>query len=276
MWFSQEATAWIVKTYPFALVFGQYPMQGGTVSYLWLTFLPLVWYLPRPQRFRASPLAMTTVAGVLGLLIWIVFRPSLIAPRYILAPLLLLFLPVARAIEYATEFGPGSRLVSAAVGCCGLLALGVSAEPYLQAPKEAAILLAGRLPTCNRASVYCQELGRINTLAHPGERVFYSGYYTYWLRLDLLVCRNSRREYASVMDTSGPGIWARLLERGFTLVVADVTTHRKTHDTLISAMPPPGIEITEVFRGDRLVALRIASGETTGRAASRCTQEFPF
>ncbi len=47
-WFSPETTAEIVAVYPLALVFGRYPMMGGTLSPLLLMVAPLVIFLPQP------------------------------------------------------------------------------------------------------------------------------------------------------------------------------------------------------------------------------------
>jgi len=91
VWFSAADTRYIVLTYPLALVFGRYPMQGGGLSLLILAFAPLVCFMARPRTI--SPLVAVTSAAVAGTVVWVVLRPSVIAPRYFLTTLLL-FVPL--------------------------------------------------------------------------------------------------------------------------------------------------------------------------------------
>ena len=270
-WFSPEATAWIVKTYPLALVFGEYPMQGGTISYVWLAFLPLVFLLPRAHWTHASPLALATLAGMIGLVFWVALRPSVIAPRYILAPLLLLLLPVARAIELVSAPGTRARGLDLAVIVTLAIALAATIEPYWNLPREAVAVLRGRLGVCHRAHIFCFDLEPVNQLAKPGERAFLNLYQTYWLRPDLLLCRNTARESDLFKDTHrDSGLWAELFERGFSLVIVDKVSHRRELERLAAEQPPPWLDVRADLAGTRLAVYRIVSRDSGRVPEARC------
>lgn len=87
VWFDAENTGWIVRTYPLALTFGQYPMQHGGVSPLWLVLLPALWSRPW-QSEGGQKAALLAVGGMLAVVAWGVLRPSVIAPRYFFPALL--------------------------------------------------------------------------------------------------------------------------------------------------------------------------------------------
>lgn len=94
-WFSTENTRWITLTYPLALTFGMYPMQHGGITPLWLVLLPAL--ATRPWRNVEGKKAIyLATGGLLAIFIWLLLRPSVLAPRYILPALILpLFVLVA-------------------------------------------------------------------------------------------------------------------------------------------------------------------------------------
>src|SRR5262249_47769207 len=98
-WFGPAATRYIVLTYPFSLVYGKYPMMGGGVSPLVLMFLPLALLLPRPASWSRSRLLQMSLIGLVGVVVWVIVRPSILAPRYIFPPLMLLGLPAVAGVE---------------------------------------------------------------------------------------------------------------------------------------------------------------------------------
>jgi hypothetical protein len=86
-WFNADNTRWILTTYPLAVTFGLYPMQHGGISPLWLMLIPALWM--RPWQSEAGRKALYLgLGGVAGTLAWALLRPSVIAPRYFLPPLI--------------------------------------------------------------------------------------------------------------------------------------------------------------------------------------------
>ncbi|NJD24007.1 MAG: hypothetical protein FIB06_01230 [Betaproteobacteria bacterium] len=86
-WFDPEKTGWILKTYPLAVTFGLYPMQHGGISAMWLVLLPALWTRPWQLEGGRKALYLAT-GGIVALIVWMVLRPSVIAPRYIFPALL--------------------------------------------------------------------------------------------------------------------------------------------------------------------------------------------
>ena len=258
-WFSSADTAWIVATYPAALVFGRYPMQGGNLSFLWLALLPLL--LVRPVTFRNNlPLAQMTVAGLLGMFLWVLLRPSVIAPRYLLATLFLLIPSIALAAErvFTTEARP--RILSAGMVLVALSALAIFTFPHVKLPLQLIHFLRGTFPVCGLASPYCEPLVSLNQQAEPGARVFFAGYYSYWMRPDLLQCRDDRSDagaFAKEPDASSR--WATLYTRGFHYVVIDKTSHQAMVSLLDQSMAPPWLDVTEILKTDELSVLKLSS-----------------
>jgi hypothetical protein len=270
VWFDAQATAWIVKTYPLALVFGRYPMQGGTLSFAWLALAPLAFLLPRVRYSLRTPLGVAVAAGLIGLLVWVALRPSVIAPRYILAPLLLLFLPVGKAVEDLSI--ARTRILSYSALACLLIACAVNVITHRTAANDLIRLASKGLTPCHRASPHCADLIHINALAESGERALVLSYYTYWLRSDLLLCRNTYREGVAVKRAAdAEEAWVSIATSGLTLLLVDQSSHGAEFERLWTQRPA-WVETTEIYRGSAVVAYRIANHDSTYRPRVSCVK----
>lgn len=266
VWFSPEVTRRIVLTYPFALVFGRYPMQGGGLSLLLVAFAPLVFLLSRPASFRKSLLTSVTIAAVVGTIAWVILRPSIIAPRYILATLLLFVPLVAKAAENAWAADQSPYVVR--FGLLGTVAAALVAAAYHLLPIPGATLayLSGRLNPCALASDYCAPLRELARVAAPGDRIFLGAYYGYWLRPDLLQCRDLPEEQRAIQKTTS-GIEA-LRERGFRFVVIDQTSHAWVAERIaISAAESEGL-LKQIVQTQSLLILELLPGPSHSATVS--------
>lgn len=223
IWFSPEVTRHIVLTYPLALIFGRYPMQGGGLSLLMLAFAPLVFFLSKPGSIRSSTLTWIAIAALASTVVWIIFRPSVIAPRYILATLLLLVPLVAIAAEKFWESACSTRLLRA--GMLTAIAAAFAAPSYHLLPIPGLLLAyaSGRAEPCALASESCKPLQEVSRIAMAGDRVFIASYYGYWLRPDLLQCRDMPAEHQAVKGAQD--VITALTDRGFRFLVVDRSTH---------------------------------------------------
>ena len=97
--FTLATTLRILLSYPFALTYGNYWAQFGTLSPLILAFTPMLAWLIRPAKWRESKLAALGFSTVFGVLLWIAILPSIFMPRYFLASLLMCGIPVAAAAD---------------------------------------------------------------------------------------------------------------------------------------------------------------------------------
>jgi len=118
-WYPDKITKNILLTYPLALVFGRYPMQYGTVSFMILAFLPLSLCVSRNSFYQRNILIQYSIVGCTGLMIWILFRPSVFAPRYFLYTILL-FIPLAAfsAENMITDNGSPKWMKKIITWCC--------------------------------------------------------------------------------------------------------------------------------------------------------------
>jgi len=226
VWYSPENTRWIVLTYPLALTFGQYPMQFGNISPLWLAFLPSLFLFPKwLGLFHNKPLSYLTASSLFGVMFWILLQPSTFAPRYFLSPLLTLFPlggyiidQVWRKIGFfvlrvvmilaiyimllMTFFGLNSALTLATYYCFG----GVISPPNFQ-------------------QTYHNEVWKafsvVNEKAKEGDRVFLIMYSRLPLRSDLLQTLFTVEE----MSKMGSHPWEDVYISGSLWIIADLITH---------------------------------------------------
>ncbi|MBX3662264.1 MAG: hypothetical protein KF804_07440 [Burkholderiales bacterium] len=274
VWFAPNVVQWIIATYPFALTFGRYPMQGGNLSFLWLTLLPLLWWLPRPEQLRDSVLFQLCLAGLAGMLVWIVLRPSIIAPRYLLAVLLLFYPLAARAAEHMLDNQCAPKLLGAAIYAVALGALAIFSYPVLPAAAESARQLLGRgSGPCALASIHCAPLQQLNAEAMPGDRVYTLGYYTYWMRDDLLQCKDRGGEYAMArFSGAGKGLsWDALAAGGFRWLVIDRTSHGQAYDALMNTPRPDHVQLDIRQQQNGIQILRLIYDEVTAQRICRQT-----
>jgi len=240
VWFTPADTLWIVMTYPLALTFGRYPMQSGNVSFVLLAFLPLAFYLLRtPVDWRSSRLTLIALAGLAGLLIWVAFRPSVIAPRYFFVAIALLIPLAARAAEVVYEREEPPRWLRASMLATLASALVFVSFPLVLAVPRAMAALQAPDTACAHAGRYCAALMRLNGIAAPGDRVYLAGYYGYWLRPDLLQCQATPAEMRAFEAQASAAARARYLrERGFRHLIVDKTTHMRIATGLFPGKTP--------------------------------------
>lgn len=223
VWFSPETTRWILATYPFALVFGRYPMQGGGLSFVLLAFVPFVWLMWRQITTPKNLLWRVTLAGLLGLAIWMVLRPSVIAPRYFLASALLLLPIVAISTEHILQPAQGHALLRRGVIAVLWAALLSSMWHTIPALRATPAYISGTLDPCALASDYCVPLRTLALEDPRGPRIFLAGYYSYWLRPDQIFCLDTPAEAMHVLQDPDPV--AQLQALGFGRLVVDATSH---------------------------------------------------
>jgi hypothetical protein len=274
-WFSPEVTWRIVLSYPLALTFGRYPMQGGTVSPLLLAFAPLVLLVSRAKNLLREPQVQVAVSGIVGVIAWVIVRPSVLAPRYILAVLLLL-IPVAalgaeRALAIRTKLGTVVR----AVVLLSCLASVVAAFAYQRdLGRLVWQYVTGQTSGCAANDVWCRAAQPINGDAAAGDRVYMLSYYRYWLRPDLLQCVGDADGTLASLPTSRER-WGYLFDRGFSYVMIDSTTHQAAADLLDPADVPPWLRVTLLFEEEQYTVIRLESTDSDRRPSTCCRQEHP-
>jgi hypothetical protein len=259
-WFGPRTTRRILLTYPLALTFGQYWAQGGGLSPLILAFIPLALLLPRPSPWGHSPLVWTTGAALAGVLTWAVLRPSLMAPRYLLATLLLLVPLAARAAEYVSTADRRPRWLAGCVLACLYLSLGSTALGSLgirSLPTVVARHLTGEWPECEGDGIPCRAMAALNRKAAPGDRVLLLSYPRYWLRPDLLQCVNAGDEVDFSGQPGAEALWLKIRERGFRYLIIDRNTHAAEAAALDLKHAPPWLWLIPMFRAGMRAGMEV-------------------
>lgn len=236
VWYSTENTRWIVLTYPLALVFGQYPMQHGTLSSIWLAAIPFAFaFLPTTP----AALRRLTFAATIGVAAWIAVRPSVLAPRYIL-PVLLALLPFAAygidaLLERARWRALGTACLIALAAAVGLAI--VRAVP----PNWGTAYFHWKGPDDFPNGLWL-AISTVNREAPPNARVFLGTYYSSMLRPDLLACLIKPAEASALLAAREPAaFWAALASVGVTHLVVERATHAAMFDGRLdpAAAPAP-------------------------------------
>lgn len=259
VWFAPDVVQRIIATYPLALVYGRYPMQGGNLSFLLIAFLPLLWWMNRPPKLRDNLLFQLCMAGLAGTLTWMALRPSIIAPRYLLAVLLLFYPLIARAAGLAITAEKNTRLLGKAIAAASAAALVIFSFPLLPIAAESARRISGQAATpCALASAHCVPLQKLNLEAAPGARVYALNYYLYWMRDDLLQCRDQGIESKKIQLLGGAGLtWQWLMDHGFEWVVVDRSSHVKDHAALMSSPRPDQLDLQVRYQDKSVILLHL-------------------
>lgn len=263
VWYSPENTRWIVGTYPFALTFGQYPMQYGNLTPLLLAFLPLFFFLPKNlSPFRNQSLMALTLSSVVGVVAWVVVCPSVLAPRYILPPLLTL-LPLGGYIVERLWKNLEKTFLKLSVI---IISFFMVLETII---KLHSFLLPAKAYWKDSARTYqapiWKTLRLINTKAARGDVVYLAMWYRLYLRLDLLQClisaphpnpllRTQKKKWDAFLNKN---MWEELYNQGASWLVLDRSTHGKLFKDLDPNLKPNFLSILSYPIDDRFIVYQI-------------------
>ena len=219
-----------------------------------LAFAPLsLAYRPTALRWKQNRVFAIGAAALAGTVAWMVLCPSVLAPRYVLATLLLLAIPAAAAAEIMSRqrtllsllVAPAALIVLALgprhANVDALLYRGFTSGIYrFLGPQEAC---SGSYPFTSD----CVAARAINTEAVPGDRVLLLTYVRLWLRPELIqsasTFADSKRFAACQTATCTPSqFWAfYLAQPNFRFILHDRSSHLLPPETLVS--PPKGVTV---------------------------------
>jgi len=199
-----------------------------------------------------------------------ILRPSVIAPRYILAPLLL-FVPVVVLAAERIMLSPDTT-AGLKTGLLLSVFLAGLASLWHLTPLPGAMLtkLKGDFTQCRLASGECESLRTLSEQARQGDRVLIVSYYPYWLRSDLLQCRDQQQEQGALAKADDPIAWLRL--RGFRYAAIDPTLAEDLDVLLMSQAEIPGSGISRLENAGILGLYHI---ETEAGLTPVCQQVSP-
>ena len=269
-WFSQEDTRKILLTYPLALVFGRYPGQGGGLSFLYLAFLPFLVWLPPPLSWRKSVTTAVSLAALAALVAWLVLRPSVIAPRYILASLLMFVPLLALAVEAVLTHPASQPVLRMATTAVIVLALSASFWHLLPIPGALSTRISSPDKACVLASPECDPFRRLADVARSGDRILVASYYPYWLTPPQLQCRDTLEEQREMPGESDLLPWLKM--RGFAYAIVDPAVAPKLAAGLRQLAASNAGDVEELNEGLALKLYRIRN-DLSNRM--RCMESTP-
>jgi hypothetical protein len=268
-WFKDDGgpaiVRWIHMTYPLALVYGDYGMQYGTLSPLILAFFPLValsWRRAKPLR---SPLFQVIAAAVFGLIVFTCLSPNVFAPRYVLAPLLLLILPAALGAQLLLESKSRGRVLPVLiVGAIIVVLIGRLSLDVSRGGRDAVKYGVGQFINSERLLPDCGSARVLNAHAKLDEPVVLMSYYCYWVRSDLIGSCLTTEQMApmSKLATSRERWWW-LYQRGVRLILLDARSFGSEQADCITAGPlntsevPDGFVVNVLYRKKGRIVLQL-------------------
>lgn len=260
-WYGPDITRRVLLTYPLALTYGSYTAQGGNLSPLMLAFLPFALFLERPRSWLRSRLAQVTLAASVGILAWAVLRPSVLAPRYMLATLMLLALLPAKAVEHARLKSRSRWLIAGILVSLLITQMAVARLSYSEgafSPIKTYQYLTGELGACGRDYYhYCQPQEFLNQETELGDRVLLAAYPRYWLRADLLQCLGNYQDTSKIFSAPDDGYWLAMYQQGFSYLLVDSTTHAAFLDNLNVDKTPDWLVVQKIWEDEKTLVFHL-------------------
>ena len=219
-WSFNQNEIWVFRAlYPFVVTFLNSPQSLGTISPLFLAFLPGIFIKDiRKDIFAMTPLIKLTVITIVTLLLWITLFFTVVEIRYVFFLWLILFMPLAVVAEKVLNLKDNSSNILELMLIITLLFVNfrvvyISLDSYSPLDKQGN-------PHCYD-HLFCDYLKPISDSAAQGERVLTLNAYRYYLRSDLFACSTRADEYVSIRNASlkGPEIfWEEVYRQGYTYI----------------------------------------------------------
>ena len=211
-----------------------------------------------------------TVAGLSGVLAWMLLRPSVIAPRYILASLLLLVPILTIAVEDVLAQKAASQVLRAGTTLTVLFAIAASFWHLLPIPGAIISGFDSKGDACSLAGPECDSFQILSEIVRPGDRILIASYYPYWLTPAQLQCRDTLDEQQAIPDQVQLVPW--LQSRGFTYVAVDSAVSRKLAADLTQLAESNASDVYELPGGTTVKLYHIKS-DRPGRVS--CVETTP-
>ena len=270
----------IVATFPLSLTFGNFPGQHGNLSAMVLAFLPSVLLLPKPsslKSFLQSRLTQITLTALLGLIAWVIVRPSGFQLRYFLVTIVLFIPLAARGGEYILNLKKKNILLKSLVVFCSLLTIySVSSTMFVTVyhPLKTFNYLTGQMPQWKRDGQYYQAYNVLNQSAPKGSRILFLAFHAYWLRPDLLQCLSDQQEVrAWDSDQSPEKRWSFVYKKGFDYLIIDKVLRKYSLRYLTQL--PKWVRLTKVYDQSLVVIYKLGAVNPPVKPSFTCRQPDP-
>ncbi|MEQ8675450.1 MAG: hypothetical protein RLP44_21580 [Aggregatilineales bacterium] len=254
-WFNADTTYRIVATYPFSLTFGNFWGQGGQISPIILVFSPFLLLLFSLDRTKRRLIVQISLVAIIAVSLWIIFRASVFAPRYMLTPLMLVFVPVAFVAENVS-LQTVRRELAVIIPVVLIIVMGVVLFNNELFSRFSLNLMLDRVDTCayeyTNQDGSCRVAQVVNAQADEGSRIINLSYYSYWLRPDLLQCATEK------LGVPDDYTWDHIRMHQVDYIIVDTLTHKPEYEQLIHNIPD-GIVLEIFFDDSSYLGMHIVS-----------------
>jgi hypothetical protein len=221
-WFSSDNTKWIVISYPLAILFGQYPMQYGNLTPFIFLGLPILFKIKNLDRVDRKKLLNLAVMAASSIFLWVLLKPSVIAPRYI-SPAFIFLIIVFGFLASKNLLRIQSFKIKMLI----------------------ATLITGHLIFVNAQAIVTNDLSFYSGSRNPESLmykyvskipkgsglIFLDTFNASMLDNASLQCSSVVHPFTARNEpTSDRTIWDDLYEQGFRFVISDKTTHRSLNE----------------------------------------------
>ena len=205
--------------YPFVVTFLNSSQSLGTISPLFLAFLPGIFIKDIRKNISAmTPLIKLTSIAIVTLLLWITIFFTVVEIRYVFFLWIILFMPLGVITEKVLSLKENTGKIMGLMLIAVLLFVNfrvvyISLDTYSPIDKQGN-------PQCY-GHVFCDYLKSINDSAEQGERVLTMNAYRYYLRSDLFACSTRADEYNIIHDASLKSsdlFWEEVYRQGYTYI----------------------------------------------------------
>ena len=258
-WYSADTTLRIILTYPLVWFYGSYWAQLGTLSLPIFTFFPF--YLKKKilsyKNWKNTEFLL--IALTLGMLLWLVLRPSFVAPRYILA-ILLCFAPfAAKGFDHLIQNNFNNHIKKKIILSFILL---WSVFSLIKVIEGRAILNAYAYATnsidhCQRDSHHCYVVEELNKIAPIGSRILQLSYFTYWFREDLIQVMKKTDEIEFPVMPLTEEVWRLVYEHDFSYLYIDTISHSDYIKTYFLNNLPAWVRLEKIAQIENVIAFKI-------------------
>ena len=259
-WFSPETTRRILLTYPLIWFFGDYWAQLGRMSLILFMFSPfaLFAFLNKSKKLSNSEV-LVYISFILAMLFWAVLRPSFVAPRYIMAVLLLLgpiagrgFDIVLSSYKLPTYFKKYLLIVFCLWSIHSLIQnRGIGFDPLRL------VRLTNATDCKYERGSHCVVIEYLNKKVPEGSRVLQLNYFTYWLRSDLLQTMMRSDEFNGLDTMNDKEFWTRVYSRGFRYILLDKATHQSSPFAKYISTDYEYISLIELYSVENIIAYEV-------------------
>lgn len=206
--------------YPLTITIFNSPQSLGTISPLFLGFLPILIIKKIQTRISWSrDLVHSVATSLLTLLLWVLLFYTVVEIRYVLFIWVMLFIPTGILIDSLLSQETGVISAISRFTIVSVLAFIILRMIVIAVDTYSPVENNGQA-RCSDIS-FCTFFSPMNEIAKPGDRVFSLNAFRYYFRNDLFVCSSRSTEYEKLKhfaQENSPEFWTELYRQGYGFV----------------------------------------------------------